>query len=187
MTGHRLVILSVLFSFSVVVTETSGQNSVRGLAYISSDGMDSKCQIDPHESDHFQNILFLDDSVFVNIIHTCCGNDDENHHEDFAGDWFYIGKYKLLGQTLVLKYAKTCFALYSDLKNTSIKLPHLKKQPCDLTTQELSRLTCSSKNYFGIPSGEFKGLFVSPDSRTLKEYISDLKGQNVWQKLLSIK
>ena len=174
-------------------TETQSQpsTSLAGKIYSSSDDIDTlKCERIAPGTDYWQTLVFVDDSVFVKIINTCCGGDEE----DFASAFYYSGKYKMDDKTLALTFDPKQAVYYSkttqDKKNDTLwtTTAHVELEKSDITTDNLDRFNCNSVPYFKQKTGDFKGETLALDNETtLENCIKNLKDEKVWDKLFSQK
>lgn len=161
-------------------------SSLAGKIYSSSDGIDTvKCEGIPPATDYWQTLLFIDDSVFIKIINTCCPDEEE----DFAAEFYYSGKYKMDDKMLTLTFDPKQAVYYvkvSPDKNNdtlSIKTEHVELEPSDIKSDNLDRYNCKDIPYFKQKNGDFNGEVVALENDTLENYIQNLKDRKIWSKL----
>jgi len=175
------IISFILLAMFLSCNNPSGQTQrLIGNVYQSSDGMDSICKSIEKGTDHYQTILFINDSIFVKIINTCCG--DEGDTTDFAAEFYYAGIYKMDDKELNLRYNPQQIVFYIDNANPS--LTHSEIEKSDLINSKFERENCKDIPYFKQTDGEFnRNEFVSPIEDTLENYKEELIKKGIWEKL----
>lgn len=165
----------------IEVYKTIVPSNLTGKVYQSSDGMDSLCKRIEKGTDHYQRLLFINDSMFVKTVSTCCGDDFDTTYMAF--EWYYSGVYKMDDKQLNLYYNPHQVVFY--MKQDNAALTYLKIEKSDMTNTKLERANCNSIPYFKQTDNEWNGRleFVCPTEDALGNFKKDFIDRGIWDKV----
>lgn len=149
-----IIIGCVIPVFSNLVSK---QPRLSGKVYVSSDGIDStNCESIINGTDFFLRLIFLNDSIFIEYLATCCPTEGEYSPVEYISK----GVYELGDTSLSLRYDSVSFTHYVREDIDSIKG------------------TIISKDSIHVE-------FLTPDYKPLKEIIEEFKDSGIWELLFN--
>jgi hypothetical protein len=171
--------------------QTTELSLLAGKIYCYSDPPHSDtCEYVPVGTDFYSEYLFLDNSSFVEILHTCCGEiGEKDWGEDFAAETYFPGKYKLNETELILNYEPKVVVFYFASKNnpksdTILSKTHVEIEKSDTQTIKFTRINCKNRPYF-IYKNEESQTCIAQTKDTLQKYIDEIRKEKVWDKLFN--
>lgn len=176
---------AMLAFYSCEEKDKKNEHALSGKVYMSSEGMDSLCNIIPLATDYYETIIFLNDSEFLHLLNTCCGDDVE----DFAYEYVTKGKYKLDEKLLKMNFdvmSAVCYSkfvtdsLHPDL---SVNEEHVELEKTAISSESMVRLNCMEIPYFIHLFGETEREFMSPTTFSVDTYKKELEQNGAWKTL----
>jgi hypothetical protein len=180
-----LSIIALIFFVACNRTDKKEISKLNSKVYQTSFGLDNDCNEITKPTDYFQTLLFLNDSVFISIQNTCCGEPGE----DFAYEYYCKGLYSLDDQLLILKFKSPLIVLYkkeildSIDTNLSHSSTHTELEKMDTITIKLSRLNCKDVPYFKQTANASDKDFMTPIRDDINEYKKRLEKLGIWENL----
>ena len=178
MTIQLLVIQSCSDKNKSLDTQIQPQTSIAGKIYgLTNPPIDSTiCQELTQSNSAFQKLLFLDDSLFIQIIPSSCGDIG-------ACTRYYSGKYKIDSEALLFTYFSKMVVHH--VKSKNLITPYVELENSDFTKGKLVKHICKNILYF--EECDVQGHLMTPKADTLVNEIKYLKDENIWGKLFDKK
>lgn len=138
-------------------------------AYQLSDDFDTTtCNSSPIETDFFPILLFLDDTTFIKIIHTCCSGDSGY----FASKYYYTGRYVTDNKQLTLSFDTILTILLElEVESDTLSPTKITKQIIHDEREELVILACKNDIYFKMKSGPWKDAYLSSTNHSVQSFL----------------
>ncbi len=142
----------------------------------------------PLETDFFETLFFVNDSIFIRTVSSCC----PTIGEDFAQSWYYSGRYDLTNQAIILHNNPTMAIYYINESETPnadsiLTTTRIEWQPADYISDTLLRKNIKDKVCFIQTSGEWDGLWMVKTNQPPGELVGEMKTIGVWDGLVENK
>jgi hypothetical protein len=179
---YSLVIALSLLSCKGNINDSNKGNLI-GKVFQSSLGMDSDCKTIEKGTDYYQNIVFINDSIFLKVAYTCCP--DEEDTSDFAAEFVYKGLYKIADSILTLKYNSKVAILYdkSNISSDSLSTSksYVKVHAINETYTRLFLNRCNNIPYLKQNDDEFSNEFLTPLENSYETFKTNLEKNGIWK------
>jgi hypothetical protein len=183
---YSLVIALFLMSCKGNINDNN-KGILIGTVFQSSLGMDSDCKTIEKGTDYYQNIVFLNDSIFLKVAYTCCP--DEEDTSDFAAVFVYKGFYVIADTIVTLKYNSKVAILYdkSNISSDSSTKSesYVKIHPIKERYTRLIIHRCNNIPYFRQNDDEFSNEFLSPLDNSFETFKLNLEKNGIWKMIES--
>ncbi len=154
--------------------------SLSGKVYLLSDSIENiKCEAIPVGTDYWPTYLFINDSVFIKVIHNCCAPTTET---------YFSGTYKLNENELNLIFDPNQIVYYyafhvesSDTVLNSLERIEVNKIPP--SRDSLERIDCNKHPYFKQRIGDWENRYIAMNEDTIEKHINSIMDKKIWEKL----
>ena len=136
----------------------------------------TKCEQVLQSNNSFPKLLFIDDSTFIKAFPASCGDLGTCTR-------YYIGKYKIDDQALLLTFNPKMVVYH--MKSKNLLSPYVELENSDFSKERLVRRDC--KNILFFEECDTQGSLMTPKADTLANDIKFLKSKNILDKLFEIK
>lgn len=156
--------------------------SLSGKVYLLSDSIENtKCEAIPVGTDYWPTYLFINDSVFIKVIHNCC---------DPATETYFSGTYKLHENELNLLFGPNqityYYAFHIESGDTLINsLERIEVNKIRPSSDSLDEIGCDKNPYFKQRTGDWADRYIAMNEDTLENHINSIKAKKIWEKLFS--